>query len=112
MESPLLLAVTVPEPAVVPVNVTEQVVPVEPVDNVQLFALSEPPVVPGFSVKVTDPLGVFVEAVRSETIASIVRVQLLPPRGILQVPPVTSVLVISVGLVVTVTVTVGLVLKL
>jgi len=43
--------VTDPEPAVVPVNVTEQL----PDESVQLGALNVPPVVPAVNVKVTVP---------------------------------------------------------
>ncbi len=55
-----------PEPAVVPVNVTEH----EPDDSVQVLVSNEPPVVPAVNVKVTvPPVGVFAGVVVSVTVA-------------------------------------------
>lgn len=68
-------------PAVVPVNVTEQL-PAE--DNVQLLALNDPPVVPGVNVKVTEPVGVFEAVVVSVTVAVTLAVQPVAPSAILQ----------------------------
>ena len=46
-------------PAVVPVNITEQL----PAESRQVLALSEPPVVPAVNVKVTVPVAVLVDVV-------------------------------------------------
>ena len=94
---------TDPEPAAVPVNVTEQL----PADNVQLLASRDPPVVPGVSVNVTEPVGVFDGVVVSATVAVTVVEQLVAPSAILQ-PPFRTVTVVEVSsLPVTVTVTVA-----
>ncbi len=69
-----------PVPAVEPANVTEQL----PAERMQLLVLNEPPVVPGVSVKVTEPVGVFEAVVVSVTAAVIVAVQLLAPSAMLQ----------------------------
>jgi hypothetical protein len=98
-----------PVPAVVPVNVTEQV-PVE--DNMQLFALNDPPVVPGVNVKVTEPVGVFDAVVVSVTVAVTVAVQLVAPNAILQLTLPILVEVLSLPVTVTETVAAELVLAL
>ena len=51
------MAVIEPEPAVVPVNMTEQLVTPAVVDKVQVFELRLPPVVPAVRVNVTVPVG-------------------------------------------------------
>lgn len=94
-------------PAIVPVNVTEQL-PWE--DNVQLLALREPPVVPGVSVKVTEPVGIFEEVVVSVTVALTVAVQLVAPNAILQLTLPILVDVLSLPEAVTETVAAELVL--
>jgi hypothetical protein len=98
-----------PVPAVVPVNVTEQL-PAE--DNMQLLALNDPPVVPGVNVKVTEPVGVFDAVVVSVTVAVTVAVQLVAPNAILQLTPPMLVDVLSLPVVVTETVAAELVLVL
>jgi hypothetical protein len=85
-------------PAVVPVNVTEQV-PVD--DKVQVLALSEPPVVPDVRVKVTVPPGIFEAVVVSTTVAATLAVQLAPPSAILQLTAPTLVEVLSLPVAVT-----------
>ena len=75
-----------PLPPAVPVNVTEQV-PAE--DNVQLFALSEPPV--NVKVNVTVPVGEFEAVVVSVTVAVTVAVQLDAPSATLQLTSPTAV---------------------
>ena len=81
-----------PVPPVVPVNVTEQL---PAVDNVQLLALKEPPVVPGVNVKVTVPVGVFAAVVASVTVAVTLTVQLVAPSAMLQLTFPTVVEVLS-----------------
>ena len=103
LESPPYAAATDPEPAAVPVNVTEQL----PADSAQLVALNEPPVVPAVRVNVTSPVGVFEGVVVSATVALTVVVQLVEPNAILQPPFVTVMLVEESSLPVTVTVTVA-----
>jgi hypothetical protein len=75
---------TDPEPTVVPVNVTEQLVTPAVVDNIQVGELKLPPVVPAVSVKVTVPVGVFAAVVVSTTVAVTEAVQLEPPKAIVQ----------------------------
>jgi len=96
-------------PAVVPVNVTEQL-PAE--DNVQLLVPSEPPVVPSVNVKVTEPVGVFELVVVSVTVAVTVEVQLVAPNPMLHVTPPILVDVLSLPVTVTETVAAELVLVL
>ena len=88
---------TDPEPAVVPVKVTEQL-PVE--DNVHLSALREPPVLPPVSEKVTVPPGIFGAVVVSVTLAVTIAVQLVTPRPILQEAGPTEVEVSSFTIVI------------
>jgi hypothetical protein len=96
-------------PAIVPVNVTEQL-PAE--DNAQLLAFSDPPVVPGVSVKVTEPVGAFEAVVVSVTVAVTVAVQLVAPNAILQLTLPILVEVLSLPVTVTETVAAELVLVL
>ncbi len=91
---------TEPEPAVVPVNVTEQL----PADKVQPLALNEPPVVPAANVKVTVPVGLFDAVVVSVTVAVTVAVQLVAPSATLQLTSPTTVDVSSLPVTVTVTI--------
>ena len=112
VESPPYAAVTDPEPAEVPVNVTEQLVTPDVVDKEQVDELREPPVVPGVNEKVTVAVGAFVEVVVSATVATIFAVQLLPPNGIVQLTAPTEVDELSFPVAVTVTVATGLALVL
>ena len=97
-----------PEPAAVPVNVTEQL----PEDKSQVFAERLPPVVPAVNVNVTLPVGVFETAVVSATVAATDTVQLIAPSAILQLTLPTLVEVSSLPATVTVTVAAVLVLVL
>jgi hypothetical protein len=90
------------------VKVTAQV----PAESMQVVALKEPPVVPAVKVKVTVPVGVFVEVVVSVTVATTFAVQLVPPKGIVQLTFPTLVDVLSLPVAVTVTVAAALVLVL
>jgi hypothetical protein len=101
-----------PEPAVVPVNVTEQPATPAVVERVHEVALRVPPVVPGVSVKVTVPVGEFVAVVVSATVAVTVAVQLDPPRAMLQLTFGTLVEVLSFAVANTVTVAAALALAL
>jgi hypothetical protein len=84
--------VTDPEPAVVPVNTTEQV----PAERVQVVELNEPPVVPGVKTNVTvPPVAVRDAVVVSVTVATTFTVQLTPPSGMLQLTLPTLVAVLS-----------------
>jgi len=98
-----------PVPPVVPVNVTEQL---PAVDNMQLLALKEPPVVPGVKVKVTVPVGVFAAVVVSVTVAVTLTVQLVALNAMLQLTLPTLVDVLSFDETVTLTVAAALVLVL
>ena len=83
---------TDPEPAVVPVNVTEH----EPAERVQVRELNEPPVVPGVKTNVTvPPVGVFAAVVVSVTVATTEAEQLIPPSAMLQLTLPTAVAVLS-----------------
>jgi hypothetical protein len=95
--------VTEPEPAVVPVNVTEQLL----AERVQEVALKVPPVVPAVSVKVTVPVGMLEALVVSVTVAVTLAEQLLTPNAMLQLTPPTVVEVLSFDGAVTVNVTVA-----
>ena len=106
------MAVTEPEPAVVPVNMTEQLVTLAVVDKVQVVALRLPPVVPGVSIKVTVPVGAFDAVVESTTVAVTGAVQLVAPSAILQLTLGTVVDVLSLPVAVTVTIAEGLLLVL
>ena len=103
---------TEPEPAVVPVNVTEQLVTLAVVESVQVVELREPPVVPGVRVNVTVPVGELVGVVVSATVATTLEVQLVPPSAIVQLTAPTLVDVLSFPVAVTVTATPVLVLVL
>ncbi len=103
---------TDPEPAVIPVNVTEQLVTPATVDRLQVLESSEPPVVPRVSVKVTVPVGALDGVVVSATVAVTDAVQLLAPNAMLQLTSPTLVDVLSLLVTVTVTVAAGLVLVL
>ena len=78
------MAVTDPEPAVVPVNVTEQLVTPDVVDKRQLLVLKEPPVVPAVKMKFTLPPGAFEAVVVSMIVAVTLAVQLAVPNAMLQ----------------------------
>src|SRR5438132_10541348 len=86
---------TDPEPAVVPVKVTEQLVTPDVVDKLQVGELREPPVVPAVSVNVTVPAGALEGVVVSATVAVTEAVQLLAPKAILQLTFPTLVEVLS-----------------
>jgi len=97
-----------PEPAVVPVNMTEQV----PAESVHVPALNDPPVPPAVSVNVTVPDGILEPVVVSATVAVTLAVQLLSPSAILQLTFPTLVDVSSLPVPVTVIVAAALVLVL
>ena len=82
---------TEPEPADVPVNMTEQLVTPAVIDKLQVVADSEPPVVPAVSVNVTVPVGEFAAVVVSTTVAVTEAVQLVPPNAIVQLTAPTLV---------------------
>ena len=110
--SPPYMAVTEPEPAIVPVNMTEQLVTPAVVARVQVVALNAPPVLPGVKVNVTVPVGEFVGVVVSETVAVTLALQLVAPTAMLQLTFGTVVDVLSLAVLVTVTVAEGLLLVL
>ena len=83
---------TDPEPALVPVNVTEQL---PAGDNVQLLTLREPAVVPVVRAKFTVPPGVFEALVVSMTVAVTLAAQLVTPNLMLQLTFPTLVEVLS-----------------
>lgn len=91
VESPAYVAVIAPDPAVVPVNVTEQLVTPSVIVKVHDVALSMPPVAPGVSAKVTAPVGEFTAAEATVTIAVAEAVQLDPPDGMVQLTSPTLV---------------------
>jgi len=95
VESPPYVAVTEPVPAVVPVNVTEQLVTPDVVDSVQLLTLREPPVVPTVNAKFTVPPGEFEVVVVSIMVAVTIPVQLVAPSPMLQLTFPTLVEVLS-----------------
>jgi len=95
VESPPYVAVTEPVPAVVPVNVTEQLVTPDVVDSVQLLTLREPPVVPTVNAKFTVPPGEFEVVVVSIMVAVTIPVQLVAPSAMLQLTFPTLVEVLS-----------------
>ena len=103
---------TDPDPAVVPVNITEQLVTLAVVDKVQVLELRLPPVVPAVSVNVIVPVGAFDAVVVSVTVAVTEAVQLDAPSAILQLTFGTVVDVLSLPVAVTVTVAEGLLLVL
>lgn len=78
------MAETDPEPAVVPVNMTEQLVTPPVVARVQVVALRLPPVVPGVRLNVTVPVAAFEAVVVSVTVAVTEAVQLVAPSAMLQ----------------------------
>lgn len=95
-------------PGVVAVNVTEQLLK----DNMQVFPLSEPPVLPAVRANVTKPIGTLVEVVMSTTVAVTAAEQLAAPDGMLQLTFETAIDVASLGVAVTMTVAEELVLGL
>src|SRR5437667_9316718 len=103
---------TDPEPAVVPVKVTEQLVTPDVVDKLQVGELREPPVVPAVSVNVTVPVGALEAVVVSATVAVTDAAQLVAPNAMLQLTFPTLVEVLSLPVAVTVTVAGELVLVL
>ena len=106
------MAVTDPEPAVVPVNVTEQLVTPDVVDKLQVGELRLPPVVPAVNVNVTVPVAAFEAVVVSTTVGVTEAVQLVPPNAILQLTLPTPTEVSSLPVTVTETVAAELVLAL
>src|SRR5467141_3078401 len=96
------MALTDPEPAAVPVNVTEQLVTADTVDSVQVGEPRLPPVVPAVNVNVTVPVAAFEAVVVSTTVAVTEAVQLVPPSAILQLTLATLVDVLSLPVAVTV----------
>ncbi len=101
------MAMTDAEPALVPVNVTEQLVTPDIVDSVQVGELRLPPVVPAVSVNVTVPVGAFEGVVVSATVAVTDAVQLVLPRAMLQLTFGTVVEVLSFAVKVTITTVAG-----
>ena len=95
---------TDPDPAVVPVNITEQLVTLAVVDKVQVLELRLPPVVPAVNVNVIVPVGAFDAVVVSVTVAVTEAVQLDAPSTILQLTFGTVVDVLSLPVAVTLTV--------
>ena len=106
------MAITDPEPAVVPVNVTEQLVTPDVVDRLQVGELRLPPVVPAVNVNVTVPVAAFEAVVVSTTVAVTEAVQLVPPNAMLQLTLATVVEVLSLPVAVTVTIATELMLPL
>ena len=106
------MALTDPEPAAVPVNVTEQLVTPDTVESVQVGEPRLPPVVPAVNVNVTVPVAAFEALVVSTTVAVTEAVQLVPPNAMLQLTLPTLVDVLSFDETVTVTVAAALVLVL
>jgi len=106
------MAVTEPEPADVPVNMTEQLVTPDTVERVQVGELREPPVLPAVSVKVTVPVGTFEAVVVSATVAVTDAAQLVLPRAMLQFTFGTVVEVLSFTVKVTITTVAGALLPL
>ena len=99
-------------PAVVPVNVTEQLVTPDVVNKLQVLELRLPPVVPAARVNVTAPVGALEGVVVSATVAVTEAVQLVAPNAMLQLTFPTLVEVLSFDETVTVTVAMPLVLVL
>jgi hypothetical protein len=83
-----------------------------PEESMQVVALKEPPVVPALKVKVTVPVGVFVEVVVSLTVAVTEAEQLVPPTAMLQLTFGTDVEELSFAVADTVIVALALVLPL
>jgi hypothetical protein len=110
--SPPYAATSEPEPAAVPVNVTEHLVTPAVVDKIQVGELKLPPVVPAVRVNVTVPDGEFAGVVVSATVATTLAVQLVPPNAIVQLTFGTDVEVLSLVVATTVIVAAGLVLVL
>src|SRR3989442_13611062 len=77
------MAIMDPEPALVPVNVTEHLVTPEMVDRVQGGELRLPPVVPGVNVNVTVLVGKFEAVGVSATVAMMEAGQVLSPTAVL-----------------------------
>src|SRR5438874_2522274 len=103
---------TDPEPAVVRVNVSEQLVTPDVVDKPEVGELREPPVVPAASVNVTVPAGALEAVVVSATVAVTEAIQLVPPNPSLHDALPILVDVLSFDETVTVTVAAELVLVL
>src|SRR2546425_1118876 len=101
-----------PDPAVVPVNTTEQLVTLATVDRLQVLELRLPPVVPAVRVNVTVPVGALEAVVVSATVAVTEAVQLVAPNAMLQLTFPTLVEVLSFDEAVTVTVAAALLLVL
>ena len=95
VESPPYAAVMEPDPAAVPVKMTEQLVTPATVDRLQVLELRLPPVVPAVNVNVTVPVAAFEAVVVSTTVAVTEAVQLVPPSAILQLTAPTLVEVLS-----------------
>src|SRR5438309_1094809 len=103
---------TDPEPAVVPVKVTEQQIGRASCREREVGELSEPPVVTAVNVNVTVPAGALEAVVVSATVAVTEAIQLVPHFRLLQLPSPTLVDVLSFDETVTVTVAAELVLVL
>src|SRR5207253_2123235 len=103
---------TDPEPAVVPVKVTEQLVTPDVVDKLQVGELRELHAVPTRRASDLVPAGALEAVVVSATVAVTEAIQLVPPNAILQLTFPTLVDVLSFNDTVTVTVAAELVLVL
>src|SRR5438874_1180353 len=103
---------TDPEPAVVPVKVTEQLRSEERRVGQEGGELREPHVEQADSVNVTEPAGALEAVVVSATVAVTESIQLGPTSAMLQLPFPTPVEVLSVDEAVTVTVAAELLLVL
>src|SRR5437016_2050211 len=103
---------TDPEPAVVPVKVTEQLVTPEVVDKPELEELSKPVFGPALRVNVTVPAGALEAVVVSATLAVTESILLVPPTAIIYTLSLHDALPISFDEAVTVTVAASLLLVL
>lgn len=112
VESPPYAAVIEPDPAMVPANMTEQLVTPAVVDRLHVLELRLPPVVPAVNVNVTLAVGALEGLVVSATVAVTDAVQLLAPNAMLQLTFPTLVDVLSFDEAVTVTDAAALVLVL
>src|SRR2546425_393514 len=97
------MAIMDPEPALVPVNVTEHLVTPDIVESVQVGELRLPLVVPAVTVNDTVPVRAVQAVFVSATVAATEAVQLVPPNAMLQLTLPTLVDVLSFDETVTVT---------
>src|SRR5439155_526538 len=100
---------TDPEPAVVPVKVTEQLVTPDVVDKLQVGELREPPVVPAVSVNITEAPTSLVQSGGHAAGGLTQEIQQVPPNDKLQLTFPTLMDVLSFNETVTVTFAVELI---